>query len=71
MSVVCLPHGEDESGGGRERPSPVSSLSALNRNEACLGFLGGAAERSGHCSFCLADYQGGALEGIMKSDEQE
>ena len=31
--------------------------------------LGGVAERSGHCSFCLADYRGKALEGIMKSDE--
>ena len=32
--------------------------------------FGEVAERSGHCSFCLADY-GGDERGIMKSDEQE
>lgn len=67
VSVVSLSHSED--GGG---PSLVSSLSPSNWNEACRGCWGVAAWRSGHCSFCLADYQGrGALEGIIKSDEQE
>lgn len=54
---VCCSLSHGKNGGGL---SLVSSLSPANWNEACLGCWG-LAERSGHCSFCLADYRGGGV----------
>lgn len=36
----------------------------------CVFAFGEVAERSGHCSFCLADYRSDG-RGVMKSDEEE
>lgn len=52
--------------------SLVSSPSPLNRNEACLGCLGrGRKIRALLILLSRLPKGGGALEGIMKSDEQE